>query len=234
MNLDARLSLAFQLYDPCPLAADIGTDHAHLPIALLRGGRCSRMILTDISPDALENARTNIAKAYLTDRVEFRLGNGLSILDRPCGMVSILGMGGRTIFHMLTEHPKALQGASLLLSAHTDLPLVRRAVMDIGYHLASETPVLDAGRYYLMLKALPGPETMTPQELRLGKRLFDSDSPVLGEYLARRIQVLEAKLAGLRRSAEQNQEMIHDLQSDLVQMKTQASGCPRPLAGCQE
>ena len=39
IRLDARLSLAYDLYDPCTLAADIGTDHAHLPAALLQRGR---------------------------------------------------------------------------------------------------------------------------------------------------------------------------------------------------
>ena len=29
IQLDARLSLVYDLYDPCELAADIGTDHAH-------------------------------------------------------------------------------------------------------------------------------------------------------------------------------------------------------------
>ena len=49
IRLDARLSLAYDLYDPCELAADIGTDHAHLPAALLQRGRCQHMILTDLS-----------------------------------------------------------------------------------------------------------------------------------------------------------------------------------------
>ena len=67
--LDPRLSLAFDLYDPCDLAADIGTDHAHLPAALLQRGRCRHMILTDISESALENARMEMIRLRLTDRV---------------------------------------------------------------------------------------------------------------------------------------------------------------------
>jgi tRNA (adenine22-N1)-methyltransferase len=216
MQLDSRLSQAFALYEPCSLAADIGTDHAHLPAALLRSGRCARMILTDISPDALKNARDNIARAGLTDRVEFRLGDGLEPLREPCGMVSVLGMGGRTIFRMLTRDPSPLRGAALLLSAHTDLPLVRRAVMEIGYRLVSETPVLDAGRYYLLLKAVPGEEALSPRELRLGKALFRSDSPVLLPYLARRRQVLEAKAAGLRRAADPDARQLAELEEDIA------------------
>ncbi|MBQ9252458.1 MAG: tRNA (adenine(22)-N(1))-methyltransferase TrmK [Clostridia bacterium] len=217
--LDARLSLALSLYEPCSLAADIGTDHAHLPIALLRSGRCQRMILSDISPDALSNARGNIARAGLTSRVDFRLGDGLAPLGERCGMISILGMGGRTIQEMLLRHPEALQEAPLLLSAHTDLPLVRQAVMDIGYHLVSETPCLDAGRYYLMLKALPGPEALTPQELRLGKQLFFSDAPALQPYLAHRLSVLSHKLQGLQRAASPDKAQIAELESDIEYLK---------------
>ena len=136
-------------------------------------------------------------------------------------MVSILGMGGRTIQEMLLRRPGALRGAPLLLSAHTDLPLVRRAVMDIGYHLVSETPCLDAGRYYLLLKALPGETRLTPRELRLGKALFDSASPVLGPYLAHRREVLEAKLSGLRKAANPDLPLMEELEEDIRFLREQ-------------
>ena len=202
MQLDARLSLALSLYDPCDLAADIGTDHAHLPIALLRAGICRRMILTDVSPHALQNARENIARRRLTDRVEFRLGDGLTPLGEACGTVSVLGMGGRTIYQILTGGAPRLQGAGLLLSAHTDLPLVRRAVTEIGYHLVSETPCRDAGRFYLMLKAAPGEETLTPRETRMGKRLFEARAEELVPYLRHVEEVLTEKRAGLLRARD--------------------------------
>ena len=202
MTLDPRLSLACDLYPPVPLAADIGTDHALLPIALLKGGACGRMILTDISPDALNNARENIARARLTDRVDFRLGDGLAVLREPVPMISVLGMGGRTISEMLLQDRAALQGACLLLSAHTDLPLVRAALRDLGYHLTAEEPCLDAGRYYLLLRAAPGQAELSPREIRLGSLLFESRSPVLQPYLLKRREVLRAKLSGLEKAAE--------------------------------
>ena len=215
MNLDPRLSLAFDLYDDCSLAADIGTDHAHLPIALLKSGKCRRMILTDISPDALRNAQDNIGKARLGDRVDFRLGDGLGAVSEPCGMISVLGMGGRTIQQILMDQPSSLQGANLLLSAHTDLHLVRQAVMEIGYHLISETPVFDTGRYYLILKAVPGKEKISPREIQYGVKLFESDSPALQPFLAHRIEVLEAKLNGLQKASVPDEKLIAELQSDI-------------------
>ena len=185
IQLDSRLSLAFELYDPCDLAADIGTDHAHLPAALLQRGRCQRMILTDISESALRNARDGMIRFGLTRDI-------------------------------LLSGKEKLQGASLVLSAHTDLPLIREAVRDIGYHLDREEPCICAGRYYLVLRARPGRKEVSDREIRLGGLLFDSASPQLVPYLARRRSVLEEKLSGLLAAREPDASLIARLRDDIA------------------
>ena len=213
--LEKRLQLAFDLYDACALAADIGTDHALLPAALLRAGRCGRMILTDISESALLRARGEMTRCRLLDRVSLRCGDGLAPIDAPCGMISILGMGGRTIAGILRRGAPQLQGAGLLLSAHTDLPLVRAAVADIGYHLAAEIPCRDRGRYYLFFLARPGAEPLTETEIALGKRLTESDSDALLPYLLHRREVHENKLQGLLKAETPPEEEIGRLRAQL-------------------
>ena len=216
LALDARLSLAFDLYDPCELAADIGTDHAHLPAALLQRGRCQRMILTDLSESALNNARGEILRLRLADRVSFRCGDGLEPLKEPCGMISVTGMGGRTIRDILLAGRDRLRGASLILSAHTDLPLIREAICRIGYHLDREEPCFCAGRFYLVLRARPGAAEMTPREIRLGGPLFDSASDQLIPYLSRRRDVLREKLSGLESAGRPDEEQIAGLREDIA------------------
>ncbi|MBR2824258.1 MAG: SAM-dependent methyltransferase [Clostridia bacterium] len=198
MRLDERLSLAYDLYETCALAADIGTDHGYLPLALLSGGKCERMILTDVSPDALNNARGHFALSGLEDRADLRLGDGLTPLTEECGMISVLGMGGKTIRDILLRGRDRIRGARLLLSAHTDLPEVRSAVAELGYHLTKEEPCRAAGRYYLIMKAEPGAESLTEEEIRRGKRVTESESPALAGYLAHRLKAEEAQLRGLR------------------------------------
>ena len=213
--LDPRLSLACDLYDPCGLAADIGTDHAHLPAALLQRGRCQHMILTDISESALENARTEMIRLRLTDRVSLRLGDGLSPVSEKCGMISVMGMGGRTIRSILLSGKNRLQGASLLLSAHTDWHLIRSALQDIGYRPDREEPCFAAGRFYLILRARPGAVPMTGREIRLGGPLFFSGSPVLLPFLRRRRDVLQARLNGLLSASVPDAAEIRVLREDL-------------------
>ena len=214
-TLDPRLSLAFDLYDPCVLAADIGTDHAHLPAALLQRGRCQHMILTDISESALENARTEMIRLRLTDRVSLRLGDGLSPVSEKCGMISVMGMGGRTIRSILLSGKDRLQCASLLLSAHTDWHLIRSALQDIGYRPDREEPCFAAGRFYLILRARPGAVPMTDREIRLGGPLFCSGSPVLIPFLRRRRDVLQARLNGLLSASVPGAAEIRVLREDL-------------------
>ena len=216
VNLDARLSLAFDLYDPCELAADIGTDHAHLPAALLQRGRCQHMILTDLSESALNNARNGIIACRLTDRVTFRCGNGLQPLREQCEMISVTGMGGRTIRDILISGQDRLKGASLLLSAHTDLPLIREAVCRIGYHLDREEPCYCAGRFYLVLRARPGAADLSPREIRLGGPLFDSASDQLIPYLIRRRDVLDEKLQWLLTAEKQEESLINQVREDIA------------------
>ncbi len=215
IQLDSRLSLAADLYDSCRLAADIGTDHAHLPAALLQRGRCQHMILTDISESALQNARNEIIRFRLLDRVSLRLGEGLAPLSEACGMISITGMGGRTIRDILLQGRDRLQGASLLLSAHTDLPLIRETVCGIGYHLDREEPCFCAGRYYLVMRARPGACPLSSREIRLGGPLFSSASGQLVPYLVRRRDVLLAQLRGLVSAETPDRNLISQVQDDI-------------------
>ena len=222
--LDDRLSLVYDLYDTCALAADIGTDHGQLASALLLADRCERMILTDISAAALSHARAEMIRRRLTDRVSLRLGDGLAPLEETCGMISVTGMGGRTIRDILIQGAGKLRGASLILSAHTDLPLVRRAVMDIGYHLDREEPCFAAGRYYLVMRARPGYEALTDSQLRLGVRLAESRSPLLKNWYARRLEVLEARMKGLVSATAPDERLIAETREDMEVCRKQMEG----------
>lgn len=215
MMLSKRLQAAYDLYDPCGLAADIGTDHALLPAALLDSGRCGRMILSDISPSALANARAEIARRGLESRADLRLGDGLNVIHERCACISILGMGGPTAAEILTEGRGRLQGASLILSAHTSLPVLRLAVMDIGYHFVREFPCFDAGRFYIMMKAVPGEEELSELEIRNGKRIFESPSEFLLPWLEKNIRVLQTKIQGLNTASNPDIPLLRETQQDL-------------------
>ncbi len=127
--LDARLKTVADLYPRCDLGADIGSDHAHLPCYLLKNNICDRMIVSDISPFSCQKAKKLMQLHGLENRVECIEANGLeAISGRTVQCVSITGMGGKLIKQLLQTGTVYLNGATLILSAHTDIPSVRKAV----------------------------------------------------------------------------------------------------------
>ena len=213
--LDERLSLAAALYEPCGLGADIGTDHALLPCHLLKENVCRRMILADVSPKALQHARDQAVRQHLTDRAEIVCADGLDALTAPCGCVSVMGMGGETIAGILTRGKDRLHDAVLVLSAHTDLHLVRQAITEIGYHIVREELCRAAGRFYVVWRAEKGVQPMTAEQIRFGSMLMQHSTPLLREYLAWRIRVLEDKVRGMRSALKPDEDALQELQQQI-------------------
>ena len=213
--LDERLTLAAALYPACELGADIGTDHGYLPCHLLETGVCRRMILADVSPKALGRAEAEVARRGLQDRARLVCADGLDALTERCDCVSLMGMGGETMAGILLRGRDRLDGATLVLSAHTELPLVRKAVLDLGYHLTRETRCRSGGRFYVFWRAEPGFAPMTEEEIRHGSLLFNEPSPLLTDYLRWRLGVAEAKLSGLRVAAVPDAEALARAEQDV-------------------
>ena len=213
--LDERLTLAAALYPACELGADIGTDHGYLPCHLLETGVCRRMILADVSPKALRRAEAEVVRRGLRERARLVCADGLDALTERCDCVSIMGMGGETLAGILLRGRDRLQGAALVLSAHTELPLVRRAVLELNYHLTRETLCRAGGRFYVFWRAEPGPAPMTEEEIRHGSLLYQNNTPLLREYLAWRRDVAQAKLAGLQIAAVPNAEALAQAEQDV-------------------
>ncbi len=207
--LDERLTLAASLYEPCEWGADIGTDHAHLPCHLLRKGVCQKMIAADVSPGALQNARENLTRAGLLDSADITLADGLDALEHQhCGCVSVMGMGGKTLAEILRRGQDKLHGAVLVLSAHTELHLVRQAIADIGYRIVREELCRAAGRFYVFWRAEPGAADMTEEAVLYGRLLWETEHSQLQSYAAWRMRVAQDRLNGLRAAAVPDTDAI--------------------------
>ena len=223
--LDERLALVKSLVPPCSLGADIGSDHGFLPRALLLEGICERMLVTDISAKALRHAEQNLQRAGLTASVRLLVGDGLQALDEPCQVISITGMGGDTIARILQTGQQRLNGATLILSAHTEPELVRATLQDIGYAIQEERLCLCRGRYYLVWQAMPGQQLWTPQALRVGQLLWTNPSTLLKDYACHRLAVLERKAAALRQFSQQP-DLLRQTEEDIAFYQVQQSYLP--------
>ena len=214
--LDERLSLAAALYEPCEWGADIGTDHAFLPCYLLRSGICRHMIAADVSVNALARARENLTRQHLINRAEVVLADGLDAVTRKCGCISLMGMGGELMGRILRKGQERLQGAVLVLGAHTELNLVREAIRDVGYHIVQERLCKAAGRFYVFWRAEAGLEDLSSMDIRYGGLLWQEDAVLLREYAAWRRRVLEDKERGLLAASVRDDDAIREVRADIA------------------
>ena len=115
IQLKPRLAAIAALIPSAARVADIGTDHARIPIYLLQQGRCETVIATDIREGPLTMAAASLIKHRLEDKVALRLGPGATPLkpeEIDCAVVA--GMGGDTIVEILEESPWLLEKTLIL------------------------------------------------------------------------------------------------------------------------
>ena len=190
-SLDERLQAAADLFTACDIGADIGADHGRLSCYLLQHQICDQMIVADISADSLSKAQCLLKLHHLDDRAVFRVADGLDALDGlHAQSIAICGMGGRVMSSILLNGYNRLMNANLILSCHTEIPLVRSAICQIDYHIDQEKLVRAKNRYYVVMKALPGKEIYSDKELYLGPVLIRQKPDLWQAYLAWRYGVV--------------------------------------------
>ncbi|WP_090638436.1 class I SAM-dependent methyltransferase [Paenibacillus sp. UNC496MF] len=139
-------------------AADIGSDHALLPVYLVQTGKCPSAIAGELNDGPLQAAKRQIAEAGLAKAVAARKGNGLAVLEPgEADTVTIAGMGGSLMAEILETGRLAgkLEGVrELVLQPNVGEELVRRWLFEHGYVLQGEWLLEEDGKLYEVLRAL--------------------------------------------------------------------------------
>lgn len=103
-KLDKRLMSCAEYVRKNSKVADIGTDHAYLPIYLIKTGKIQYAIASDIRKGPLLNAEKNLKKYHILDKVDLRLSDGLEkIKGEEVDDIIVAGMGGEIIVDILSK-----------------------------------------------------------------------------------------------------------------------------------
>lgn len=151
--MDRRLQAAAAYIRNGSRVADIGTDHALLPTALVAEGICPFAIASDIRKGPAEAAARTVREAGLTEYVDVRLGDGLqTVKPHEADDIVIAGMGGETIAAILEAAPWVKDPAyRLILQPMTRGERLRRYLFTSGFAIESETAVVDGRHAYTVL-----------------------------------------------------------------------------------
>lgn len=214
MELSARLqSVASQVPQGASFA-DIGTDHAYLPVWLLLNGRIDFAIAADLREGPLSRAAETAMQYQVSDRMSFRLCDGLAGIDpKEVDTIAIAGMGGETIAAILSAAEWTKKDKLLLLQPMTSFPDLRLWLQRNGYRIEEEHISREGERLYTCLVVRSGEmEPMTQTELWVGKQ---SDDPLRGEFLALMAGKVERALKGKLLGREQDLAEIDMLRAVL-------------------
>jgi tRNA (adenine22-N1)-methyltransferase len=197
---DLRLAAAASFGRKGKMVADIGTDHASLPIFLVGNGIADSALACDINIGPLNAAKKNIEAAGLADKINTKLTDGLNgIEDFNPEDIYILGMGGELIWRIINDSdlPRNI-GVRLVLQPMTHAHDLRRGLYDNGFNIVEEALVRDRDRVYQIIVAeYDGVvRSASESELWLGKHNIERGGEELAELASLYASGLEKKIKG--------------------------------------
>lgn len=200
MQLSTRLSALVQYVPQGSRVIDVGTDHAYIPIYLIKNNRAVSCLATDINAGPLKKAAHNI-KQYHIHQIRLKQTNGLEgVCEEDGDVIMISGMGGYLIIDILERAKKLVSGIrKLILQPQQDIDEVRRYLHQIGFRIEDEDFVIDDDKYYTVIVAVPGNEHYAhTYEYVYGKCLIEKGLPVFKEWLVKKEEKLEEISAALQ------------------------------------
>ncbi|MCL2446628.1 MAG: class I SAM-dependent methyltransferase [Oscillospiraceae bacterium] len=155
-QLSPRLRMVAELVPPGSTVADIGTDHAWLPVYLVQQGICPRVIAADVADGPLENAAKTIARAGLHEQIELRQSDGFSRFAATDAMCWVLaGMGGTLMARLLSAAPwLRTPGTVLVVQPQSRANELLDWLHENNFHIQQELVCRDNHRTYTALRAV--------------------------------------------------------------------------------
>lgn len=214
MELSKRLQAVADMVTPGMRLADIGTDHAYIPIYLTEQNLISGALAMDINKGPLERAAEHIREYGFEERIQTRLSDGLKKLE--IGEVDAMiaaGMGGALVVKILEDKKEVAKSLKeLILQPQSELGKVREYLLGEGYQILDENMILEDGKYYPMMKVVPNAveEYYAPEEIEFGKWLLKKAHPVLEDYLKKEIVINEDIIASLEKQESERAKTRKD------------------------
>lgn len=213
-----RLECIKSMVSDCRIVADIGTDHGYVAEMLLNDNVCERIIAADLNEGPLKSAIEHLTAARLSSRCDFRLGNGLEVLDEnEADAIVIAGMGGELIAEIIENSKNVALGArELILQPMTTIDRLRKYLYENGFKITDENIVKEFHHYYFIIKATPGEEEPYDEiYFEISKILLKKKDKLMYEYLNKILKVNENIIS----SIEKNSDSVYNEKIEALKKK---------------
>lgn len=144
---------------------DIGTDHAYLPIYLIKNNIAKYVYASDVAEGAIKQAISNINKYSYNDKIKTFLTDGIKGIPKDYNVITISGMGTETIKKILNSN---LFLETYIIQSNNDLYELRKFFNENDYKIEKEIIVYEGRIYYSIIKFVKGEQKLNDAELHFG------------------------------------------------------------------
>lgn len=137
---------------------DIGSDHAYLPIYLIKEKEIKSAIAGEVVKGPFEKAKNEVENEKLSNQISVRLGNGFEVLkeEDKIDSIFICGMGGILISEIIKngeEEDKIPEHSRLILQANNKEKDLRKCLEELNYAIIEEDIVKEKEKFYEIIVA---------------------------------------------------------------------------------
>lgn len=223
MKISERLEAIADMVPAGVTLADIGTDHAYLPIYLTKNKVITYAIAGDIHQGPYLSAKNAVESAALTPFISVRLGNGLEVVKPGEAEVAVIaGMGGPNIIDILRSWPEVTAGLRrLILQPMIAAASVRKWLHDNGWRIVAEQLVREDGRLYQVIAAEQGESAaFDPIFYDIGPLLWQTKNALLLPHLNELIDQIRGVLNAMGESLDAvNSDKYQELTNKLNKLE---------------
>ncbi|MGT2910702.1 tRNA (adenine(22)-N(1))-methyltransferase [Streptococcus cameli] len=180
--------------------ADIGSDHAYLPLFLLKKNQIDFAVAGEVVDGPYQSALRNVAQEGFSDQVAVRLASGLAAIQKEdqIDTITICGMGGRLIATILATDVENRVGVQrLILQPNNREDELRVWLQENGFAIVHEAILTENQKNYEILVVEPGEMFLSEKEKRFGPFLIKEQSPVFVAKWQKELFKLEVALKSI-------------------------------------
>lgn len=199
--MTARLFAAAKFVKRGSTVADVGTDHAYIPIWLLKNGICPSAVAMDINRGPILRAEDNIKKFGLESKICTKLSDGLAALNAGEADTAIIaGMGG-ILINQILKNAKHLYSSvhHYILQPMTAVEETRKFLEENGFLIEDECLAQEGVKLYTVISAVRGSMKIEKEiDYYIGEKLICRRDALLPAYLDGRIYELEKAIFSMQ------------------------------------
>lgn len=210
-DLSKRLETVGRFVPEAARLADIGSDHAYLPVALMLKGKIDFAVAGEVVKGPFESAKRQVSKNGLSERIEVRLANGLDAIEKQdqINAITIAGMGGSLIRDILESgrQNQRLSGKErLILQPNIGEKTLRAWLKENNYQIIAEEILEENKKIYEIIVAekKEQPIEYSEKELMFGPHLLAEKNAIFLAKWQRELKQREVILEQLKNTSEQN------------------------------